>query len=199
MSTLVKRILLGIGAVVLLFAGYVGFTLSTTKNHSPEETLLHKDSGLEISVFYNRPYKKDRVIFGELVPYGEVWRTGANEATTFTTNEDLSINGETLPAGKYTHWTIPFENGWTVIFNNKMYDWGIQWGGKASREEAADILSTDAGVQRLNGSVEQFTIDIEDGEGLMLTLTWDDVRVEVPMNRLNTPQVEMEADEGTGG
>ncbi|MEM9897720.1 MAG: DUF2911 domain-containing protein, partial [Bacteroidota bacterium] len=80
MSTLAKRLLLGIGTVLLIFMGYTAFLFLTTKNHSPEETITYKDQGLEISIFYNRPYKKDRVIFGELVPFGEVWRTGANEA-----------------------------------------------------------------------------------------------------------------------
>jgi hypothetical protein len=65
------------------------------------------------------------VIFGGLVPYGEVWRTGANEATTFTTNQDLLVDGSFLAAGKYTLWTIPGPESWKVIFNSKMYPWGI--------------------------------------------------------------------------
>ncbi len=111
--------------VMLIVLGKLFYDRYATKAYSPEETVTYEENSLDLEVFYNRPYKKDRVIFGGLVPYGQVWRTGANEATTFSTNEDLLIDGSTLEAGKYTLWTIPMENSWKVIFNSKMYPWGI--------------------------------------------------------------------------
>ncbi|HSP40567.1 MAG TPA: DUF2911 domain-containing protein, partial [Gillisia sp.] len=75
------------GAVIVLVLGVLFFQRNFTKAHSPEDLVLYEEDSLELEVFYNRPYKKERVIFGELVPYGEVWRTGANEATTFATNK----------------------------------------------------------------------------------------------------------------
>jgi hypothetical protein len=87
-------IVVGILAVVLFIA--FKFLQSNTKKASPEATAEFKKDGTEISVFYCRPSKKGRVIFGGLEPYGKVWRTGANEATTFTTNKDLAIGGKNI-------------------------------------------------------------------------------------------------------
>src|SRR5210317_1812756 len=73
---------------------------------SPKDTVEFKLNDLKLEVFYNRPSKRDRVIFGGLVPYDKVWRTGANEATTFETNKSLNLGGTRLDAGIYTLWTI---------------------------------------------------------------------------------------------
>ncbi|MEX0968058.1 MAG: DUF2911 domain-containing protein [Bacteroidia bacterium] len=165
--------------VVLAFAGYK-YMQWNTKQSSPEETVEYKQGDLELEVFYNRPYKKDREIFGSLVPYDQVWRTGANEATTFKTNKDLTIDGKTLPAGKYTLWTIPGEKSWTVIFNTMQYSWGVNFDGVASREAEYDALEVKVPVQRSNEVVEQFTISFKDNNNLSLELAWDQSRVEVP-------------------
>ena len=91
--------LIGI-AVIAAIVAFIGFMqLKNTKSFSPEEEVVFEQGDLKIKVFYNRPSKKGREIFGGLVPYEEVWRTGANEATTFDTNKDLTIEGKTLPAG----------------------------------------------------------------------------------------------------
>jgi hypothetical protein len=166
-------------AVVLFIAFQIMRT--QTKKHSPEATVELSEGDLQLSVFYNRPYKKGREIFGGLVPYGEVWRTGANEATTFTTNKDLMIDGQILPAGKYTLWTIPGPDQWTVIFNGKQYSWGVNFNGKPSREPEADVLEVQVPVQTLEQPVEQFTISFEEGENLSLALEWDRTRVAVPL------------------
>ena len=100
-----KIILLTIGilAVLGLLFAYVGIPMmkKNTKKHSPERTATITQNDLTIDVFYNSPAKKGREVFGNIVPYDQVWRTGANEATTFTTTKDLIIDTETLPAGKY--------------------------------------------------------------------------------------------------
>ena len=77
--------------------------------------------------------KKGREIFGGLVPYNEVWRTGANEATTLTVNKDIKFGDQRLPAGTYSLWTIPQQTQWTVILNSEIPGWGVSWGAKAAR------------------------------------------------------------------
>ncbi len=170
-------IVVGVLAVVLFIA--FKFLQANTKKASPEVTVEYKRNGTEISVFYCRPSKKGRTIFGDLVPYGEVWRTGANEATTFTTNKDLIISGKTLPAGKYTLWTIPQKDKWSVIFNSKMYDWGVSFGGVASREAAADVLQVEVPVEALGAVQEQFQISFDAATPAMV-LAWDKTKVTVP-------------------
>lgn len=171
-------IILG-GLFVLLFIAFK-IMQANTKKHSPEDTVVYTQGEMEMSVFYNRPSKKGRDIFGGLVPYGEVWRTGANEATTFETNRDITFGGQPLPAGKYTLWTIPGPNTWTVIINDKMYGWGVGFQG-ASREAEYDVLKVDVPVQKLDQVVEQFTIAFEQQNGLALTLMWDQTKVAVPI------------------
>lgn len=167
--------------VLIAIIGFLGFYFmrSQTKKASPEDTVEYKAKDLKLSVFYCRPYKKDREIFGELVPYGEVWRTGANEATTFTTNKDIVFGEDSLAAGTYTLWTIPQKTQWTIILNSKLYGWGVQWGGKASREEKYDVLKINVPVIELEQTVEQFTIDFE--YNVNLTMKWDKTKVSVPI------------------
>ena len=174
---------LKIGGVVILLL-LVGLFLKrySTKAHSPEDIVQYEEESLEIEVFYNRPYKKDRVIFGELVPYGEVWRTGANEATTFTTNEDLLVDGSLLKAGKYTLWTIPGEQSWKVIFNSKMYPWGIDLDKKPYRDPEYDALVIEVPTIKLKDTLEQFSIYFErENDLVFLSLAWDETLVTVPI------------------
>ncbi len=130
---------------------------------------------------YSRPSKNGRGIFGELVPYGRVWRTGANEATTFSTNQALNIAGKTLPAGKYTLWTIPNADNWQVIFNKRMYSWSINMEGEASRDPADDALEVTAPVEQTSKVVEQFTINVVDSAVPTLEFVWDRTKVSVPL------------------
>lgn len=166
--------------VVLLFVAFQ-FLKSQTKKSSPESTVEYRLGDNTITVFYNRPSKKGREIFGALVPYSKVWRTGANEATTFTCTKDMNIGGKTLPAGKYTLWTIPEKESWTVIFNTKMYPWGVGGNG-ASREEAFDALSVQVPSETLSQSVEMFDITFEGTAPSLMVLSWDLTRVAVPLN-----------------
>ena len=137
----------------------------------------------------NRPKasKKDRKIFGELVPYGEVWRTGANEASTFTTNKDLSIDGKTLAKGTYTLWTIPGETTWDLIFNSEMYDWGVKLTDqKPAREPKYDALVTTVTVSNSLTTTESFTISFSDIEtATLMTLAWDNVVVPIILKEID--------------
>ena len=110
MMKLIKwPLIISVLLVVTILATYK-IMRSQTKKHSPEQLVEYTMGETELSVFYNRPYKKGRKIFGELVPYDEVWRTGANEPTTFITTKDITLENQPLPKGEYTVWTIPGEN-----------------------------------------------------------------------------------------
>jgi len=175
--------IIGIILLVLIIGGY-GFReymISQTKKASPEETVTYAKGDIELEVFYNRPYKKGRVIFGNLVPYDVTWRTGANEATTFETNTDITIAGKTLPKGKYTLWTVPGESHWDVVFNDKMYMWGVGSNG-ASRNPDKDVIVATVPVQSMSEMMEQFTISFDENGGqVYLTLAWDTTSVAVPI------------------
>ncbi len=176
-----------IGVIALLFFFVIGPIMKKqTKKHSPEQNISYTKDDLQIDVFYCSPSKKDRVIFGELVPYGEVWRTGANEASTFSTNKDLLVAGETLPAGKYPLWTIPHEQSWKVIFNTKMYGWGVKiTDQKAAREIEYDALVVEVDVSKSINIAEDFTISISDISPTtsVMMLSWDNVVVPLTIRK----------------
>ena len=181
MNKFVKWALIVLGSLAAL--AFIGFQVmkSNTKKASPEGTVAYEKKGLKVDVYYNRPSKKGRDIFGGLVPYDVVWRTGANEATTFTTDQDLAIGGQTLPAGKYTLWTIPGPNDWKVIFNKEMYGWGVDFDQKAQRKPESDALQVTIVPEALPDVLEMFTISVEDDPVPTLVLAWDRTRVAVPL------------------
>jgi hypothetical protein len=173
--------LIGI-AVIAAIVAFIGFMqLKNTKSFSPEEEVEFEQGDLTIKVFYNRPSKKGREIFGGLVPYDAIWRTGANEATTFETNKDLTIEGETLKAGKYSLWTIPRETTWTIIFNSEHGQWGVNSKGDPNHNPELDVLRVDVHAVQQEQVFEQFTIAFEDtGEDAEMVLIWDKTLVSVP-------------------
>ncbi|HKZ36346.1 MAG TPA: DUF2911 domain-containing protein [Chryseolinea sp.] len=182
-----KRFLIvtGIAVAVLILLGFVAKFLvkKHDKSFSPEEEVAFNSQDLTIRVFYNRPYKKGREIFGALVPYDKVWRTGANEATTFQTNKDLLIEGKTLKKGKYSLWTIPNQETWKVIFNSEYGQWGIGADGEANRNPAKDVLSVDVHAVQQAREFEQFTISFEEvGADAEMVLIWDKTLVAVPFS-----------------
>lgn len=180
MPKFLKNLLLIVA--VLSTLGYLGFNYmkSETKKASPEEVKTYTVNDLSITVDYSRPSKKGRVIFGELVPYGKVWRTGANEATTVEVSKAIKLGGQPLPAGKYTLWTIPEADTWTVILNSKQYSWGVTYGGEAQLDPTADVLRVEVPVQELPNEVEMFTIDVSSTPAA-LNLKWDRTGVSIPI------------------
>ena len=182
MNGKLKATLKVLAAVAVITAITLFFLRYNTKAHSPEDTVAFEQEDLEMEVFYNRPYKKDREIFGKLVPYDEVWRTGANEATTFEVNKDILVDGSLLPAGKYTLWTIPMKDSWKVIFNNSMYPWGINLDKEAYRDPEQDKLMIEVPTRKSNENIEQFTIFFTNKNDLIvMVLSWDHTNIEVPM------------------
>jgi Protein of unknown function (DUF2911) len=175
----------GIAVVLIIILGAVVmfFMRKQTKSFSPEDRLIFSQDDLEINVFYNRPKKKGREIFGVLVPYGKVWRTGANEATTFETNKDLTFEGKKLKAGKYSLWTIPGEEFWTIIFNVEYGQWGISYDGEANRKPERDALTVEVRPVWQDRTFEEFTISFEKtGEEAEMVLIWDKTLVAVPFS-----------------
>jgi len=179
-----KKFLLILGVILIIILGVLTyFRIFYTKSFSPEETATFEKGDLKIEVLYNRPYKKGRLIFGGLVPYDKVWRTGANEATVFKTNKDLTFGGTTLKAGEYTLWTIPGEQAWTILFNSETGQWGVGFNGESNRDPANDVLTVTAPVVVQEKEFEQFTIAIgSSDEDTELTLMWDKTLVAVPFS-----------------
>lgn len=128
-----------------------------------------------IEVGYSRPSVRDREIFGELVPFGEVWRTGANEATTITFSDDVMVEGEMLAAGTYSLYTIPGAESWTLIFNNTAQQWGTQY------DEAQDALRVMVEPMTNAPMQEQFEIRFSNvtTDSATMILHWDTVGVPV--------------------
>lgn len=169
-----------LGVLILGSIGiYWSLSQPATERSSPITNTRLEWDNKAIEVIYSSPSKKGRTIFGELVPYGEVWRTGANEATVFQTSVALTIQGKNLPAGTYTLWTIPQKDRWTVIWNKKMYPWGVDFNAKAMRNAQYDALLIEVPTKTIEPE-EQFAIQLsgENGRGLM-RLSWDKVKVEV--------------------
>jgi len=175
-----KKVLIIGGLALILIAGGLYYTQVYTKSFSPSTTVDFNDGGLKIQVVYSRPYKKGREIFGKLVPYGKTWRTGANEPTTFETNEDLKFGDKVLKAGKYSLWTIPNPETWQVVFNSEIPAWGVNFDGTAQRNQATDALIVETPVVAKNKVFEQFTISVEKGgDGDELSFLWDKTLVYV--------------------
>src|SRR5215470_13281879 len=122
---------------------------------SPPGTTDCTINGKKVSIAYSRPFLKGRHVGQELAPYGKVWRTGANEATTLTTEVDLNISGTKVPAGKYTLWTLPAEGAWKLIINKQTGQWGTKY------DESQDLARIDMKKTSLPQTVEQFTISFD--------------------------------------
>lgn len=175
---------------IVLFAVFL-LTLGFTVPHAEAQSLPEpRQSPLGLSrtmlgdtyvkVIYGRPYVRDRQIFGSLVPYGEVWRTGANESTEITLTGDVFFDSTPLPAGTYSVFTVPGPDEWTVILNSQLGLWGSY-----AYNSAFDVLRTRVPVKRTADKSEIFTIslDKQDEENVLLIMEWERTRVELPIRK----------------
>jgi Protein of unknown function (DUF2911) len=181
-----KKTLIITGSVILIFLAVISYFRYYAKSFSPESEVNYENEGLRVRLTYCRPYKKGRVIYGDhaLVPYGKIWRTGANEATTFETNSDLKFNGKVLKAGTYSLWTLPGEQTWKIIFNSEYGQWGINFNGEANKDSKDDVLTVEVPAVIQDKLFEQFTIQVEKvGEEMELILLWDKTLVAVPFSK----------------
>src|ERR1700688_560305 len=134
--------------------------------------------GTTIKSDYSSPRVKSRKIYGELVPSGEVWRTGANEATTFVASADVVVGGKTVPAGSYTIFTIPNADKWTLIINKKTGEWGIPY-----KYESDEVARVDMKVSQLPSPVENFTIAYDKSAGgCTMRIDWEKTRASVDIS-----------------
>ena len=174
---MLKKILWGIGAIVILFSAYVVYLFATTKNHSPAATSLINVNGVTLTVDYCRPYKKGRVVFGELLEFGEYWRTGANEPTIIRFNKPVSIDGVKVDAGSYRLYTVPGKKNWIVALNTELEKWGYY-----EPDYDLDVLRVTVRSEKMEVVQEQFLIELlESDEGADLVLKWDDTKVKLPI------------------
>ncbi|WP_452220352.1 DUF2911 domain-containing protein [Lacinutrix salivirga] len=190
MNKFLKWLMLALFAVAISVFCYSYFNDGIfNKPLSPKKTVSFKVEDLEVEVFYNRPSKRERQVFGALVPYDRVWRTGANEATTFETNKDLVINNMRLEKGKYTVWTVPGEKSWKVMFNSKHYKWGVNEKMEPMWDPNFDVVEIEVETQAINTTVEQFTIAFDNStDNLKLTMAWDNTKIEVPLQQASKLQ-----------
>jgi hypothetical protein len=146
---------------------------------SPTSIVTLKKDDTYIKVTYGRPHKKDRDTFGgELVPYGQVWRTGANEATEITITKDIKLAGQVVKAGTYTIFTIPEKDHWTIILNSDLGQWGAY-----RYDEKKDVLRFRVNTEVSEVLFEPFTILFEQKEDkAQMIMVWDKTRVVIPIS-----------------
>ena len=145
----------------------------------PAKAECQLDGGKKVVVDYSSPRVKGRKIFGELVPFGEVWRAGANEATKLVIDTDLSVGGTTVPAGSYTIFAIPNADKWTLVISKKIGEWGTAYPG--AKEDLARI---EMKVSKLPSLAENFTIAFDQsGGGCTLRMDWENTRAAVDVAR----------------
>ena len=159
---------------ILMFSLVVSAILANEKSFAqedkskrpspPDKVSVTTTSGNTITIDYSKPSVKGRAIGKDLAPYGKVWRTGANEATTFEITKDAKVQGKPLPKGKYSLYTIPTEKTWTIIFNKTWKQWGTVY------NEAEDALRVTADAGKSSQFTEQMTFQVaKDGK---VTLMW---------------------------
>lgn len=146
---------------------------------SPSAKVMQTVGLTEFTVTYSRPSMRDREIFGELVPYGKLWRTGANANSTIEFNTPVTFEGTTVESGKYSLYTIPGENAWQIILNRKTDSWGT-----GDYSEEMDVLRMQVPAQETGQMAESFTICFQNvsGSNAHLILRWSDVKVAVPFS-----------------
>ena len=134
--------------------------------------------GKTILVNYSSPRMRGRKIYGDLVPYGEVWRAGADDATSFVTNADLMVGGKLVLAGKYTLFALPNPDKWTLIISKQTGEWGIPYPGSGH-----DLLRADMKVEKLPARVENFVIAFDQaGATCTMRLDWDTTRASIEIS-----------------
>jgi Protein of unknown function (DUF2911) len=166
--------------LTFLLAGVAGCAVpGQSQVASPPARAACKFSdGKSITVDYASPRMRGRKIFGDLVPYGEVWRAGANEATSFVTNTALVVGGKDVPAGGYTLFTLPTPTKWTLILSRKTGEWGIPYPG-----EQFDFGRMEMKVSRLPAALENFTISFDQtGASCTLKLDWETTRASIDIS-----------------
>jgi hypothetical protein len=159
--------------ISILFIVLISFPLCAqgdkTLRPSPPTEVHGIVDGAKVDIYYSTPSVKGREIWGGLVPYNKVWRTGANEATVFETNKDLTVNGQKLPSGKYGLFTIPGEKEWTFIFNSVWDQWGA-----FKYDAKKDVLRITTTPEKSPSFHERLIFEVKDNK---VVLSWENLQV----------------------
>jgi Protein of unknown function (DUF2911) len=165
-----KNLSILLASLFLMFVSSNTFAQDAKKAvPSPPAKATAKVGTANINISYSQPAVKGRKIWGDLVPFDQVWRTGANGATVFETDKDVKIEGKMLKAGKYALFTIPTEKEWTIIFNKKSDQWGSY-----DYSDKLDALRVKVKSETTKDMVERLTFDIKDSK---VKLTWEKLAV----------------------
>jgi hypothetical protein len=143
--------------------------IAQRQRQSPHDTVTAVINGANLQVTFGSPAVKGRTIWGDLVPYDKAWRGGADEATIFTTDKDITIDGKKIAAGSYSLFVIPSKDKWTYIFNSQTGQWGIKKGGIANFDESKNVLTVTANAKTV--PMEEHLKYVFDGK--MFGLNWD--------------------------
>lgn len=179
-------------AVAFIMAPFITEAQLKTPQASPKATVFQTVGLTDIEIVYSRPAARGRAVFGNLVPFGKVWRTGANENTTISFSEDVTIDGKTLAKGKYALYTIPKIESWEVIF----YSTTDNWGNPEVWNESNVVLRTTVKEESLQKAVESFTIGISnlDANFAYLDMAWENssisMKFEVPTQKATLANIE---------
>ncbi|MCB1198703.1 MAG: DUF2911 domain-containing protein [Deltaproteobacteria bacterium] len=164
---------------ILVFAGVDAATLPGL-DKSPADISAYPAKGQDkiVKVIYSRPQAKGRSVFGKLVAYDKVWRTGANEATEVTFFTDVTIGGQKIAKGTYSLFTIPTEKSWTVILNKELNQWGA-----FDYKKESDVIRTIVQTTKVNDTVDAFTITFDDkGKNQVeMILAWENTSINIPI------------------
>jgi hypothetical protein len=163
---------------IMLVAGATGIQAQQVPNPRVSPTMISATTvdGAYLKIVYGMPFKRDRVVFGGLVPYGQVWRTGANEATEITLTKDMVFHNTEIPAGNYSLFTIPNENEWIIIINRELGLWGA-----FNYKEEHDVARFTVPVENLPDTWEAFRILVVNENGIQaIQMRWDNTGVTIP-------------------
>ncbi len=166
--------------VCFLFSTLTADAQLKTPAPSPMSKLEQTVGLTDVAIEYSRPSMKGRTIYGDLVPYGTMWRTGANASTKVSFSEDVTVGGQELKKGDYALYTIPGEAEWTIVFHKNLDHWGVG-GDKYNEEEDAVRFTVEP--SKIGHSVETFTIGVNDlkADGANIDLTWANTKVTIPL------------------
>ncbi len=171
-----RRSFVASALVAVLAVPAAGLVAAQEKRASPHDTVKATIDGANVSIGYGRPLMKGRKVFGGLVPYGQVWRTGADEATILTTDKALMIGPIHVNPGKISLYSLIDDKTWKLVLNKQTGQWGTEYA------QAQDLARVDAKVEKLSAPVEQFTITIEKnpaGKGGMIVMQWETTKASV--------------------
>jgi len=172
-----KRIVFAV-SLLLAFTALASSQDKGKRPSPPAQAQCKFSDGKTLTINYSSPRAKGRKIFAGLVPYGQVWRTGANEATTFVSEANLNVGGKDVPAGSYTIFTIPNADKWTLIINKKTGEWGIPY-----KYEGDELARVDMRVSPAPSAIENFTIALDSmGGSCTLSMSWENTQASVEIS-----------------